>query len=230
MLIDPLVDTGIKPYLVHVGSLLAKNDVATLNSALNPKSIATVVFSSSLWNRLTELLNPPTLPKAIVLTSNRSALTEARFEPQFALPWPDEPLGVRPVIDAIHLLNPPVQTSWQEFEQYAKRYMSVYIGVHFTAAKVGNIPKVFDMVWANGRIVGDAKYLAMVRGSRIPPAKFMEIAGHVWLLNAVKANRTFLVFGNDRRVPELWLEKYARLVKGVEFYFLGSAGELSRLL
>ena len=28
------------------------------------------------------------------------------------------------------------------------------------------------------------------------------------------------MFGNDRRVPELWLEKYGNLVKSVDFYFL----------
>lgn len=39
----------------------------------------------------------------------------------------------------------------------------------------------------------------------------MEIAGHVWLLERTTAQRRFLVFGNQRRVSEWWLEvKYHR--------------------
>ena len=57
----------------------------------------------------------------------------------------------------------------------------------------------------------------------------MEIAGHVWLLGRVAAGRRFLVFGNQREVPEAWLRKYGVLVEGVEFYFLSDDGTLDRL-
>jgi len=56
------------------------------------------------------------------------------------------------------------------------------------------------------------------------------IAEHVWLLENTNADRKFLVFGNDRRVPEQWLERYGPLVRSVEFYFLDDrANGLSRL-
>lgn len=89
--------------------------------------------------------------------------------------------------------------------------------------------KRFDMVSPDGRIVGDAKFLTLVRGKGLPPAKFMEIAGHVWLLERVSASRRFLVFGNQRQVPEWWLKKYAMLVQNIEFYFLDETGAVEKL-
>jgi hypothetical protein len=99
----------------------------------------------------------------------------------------------------------------------------------FAAGCVEGVPKKFDTLSRDSRVVGDAKYLTLVRGERIPPAKFMEIAGHVWLLGRVAAERRFLVFGNQREVPQAWLRKYGVLVQGVEFYFLSDDGTLDRL-
>ena len=85
------------------------------------------------------------------------------------------------------------------------------------------------MVSADCDIVGDAKYLTLVRGQRLPPAKFSVIAEHVWLLEKTGAPMTFLVFGNDRQVPELWLQRYGKLASGVSFYFLSDDGTLEAL-
>jgi hypothetical protein len=41
--------------------------------------------------------------------------------------------------------------------------------------------------------------------------------------------RRFLVFGNQREVPELWLKKYHTLVDDVGFYFLDEGGRLEQL-
>lgn len=38
------------------------------------------------------------------------------------------------------------------------------------------------------------------------------------------APTTFLVFGNDRQVPVLWLQRYGNLASGVAFYFLTDDG------
>jgi len=81
-------------------------------------------------------------------------------------------------------------------------------------------PKRFDMVSPVGDIVGDAKYFTLVCGHRLPPAKFSVIAEHVWLLGKTGAATAFLVFGNDRQVPLLWLKRYGVLVSRVDFYFL----------
>lgn len=82
------------------------------------------------------------------------------------------------------------------------------------------VHKKFDMVSDDGKYIGDAKFFTMVKGKKLPPAKFSVIAEHVWLLENTEAEHKFLVFGNDRRVPEEWLKRYGNLVKSVKFFFL----------
>lgn len=118
---------------------------------------------------------------------------------------------------------------WREFEVFAREKMSKYLGAALSSHKRNGHPKRFDLVSDDGAIVGDAKFLTLVHGKGLPPAKFMEIAGHVWLLERTPATRRFLVFGNQRRVAEWWLEKYGRLPRTVEFYFLSEDGEVEVL-
>ena len=119
--------------------------------------------------------------------------------------------------------------NWREFEELARKIMSQYFGVRLAEKNLKGFPKRFDMVSSNEDIVGDAKFLTLVHKKRLPPAKFMEITGHVWLLEKVNAKRRFLVFGNQRRVPEWWLEKYGNLVQNVEFYFMDNKGNVDKL-
>lgn len=118
---------------------------------------------------------------------------------------------------------------WRGFQESARGVMSSALGVELRERKIPNFPKKFDMVSPDFQFVGDAKYLTLVGGKRTPPAKLMEIAGHVWLLEKVPAMRRFLVFGNQREVSELWLKKYQTLLAGVEFYFLNEDGRLEQL-
>ena len=120
-------------------------------------------------------------------------------------------------------------SDWREFEKFAREKMSQYFGIQLEERKPKGSPKKFDMVSINEDIVGDAKYLTLVHRKRLPPAKFMEIAGHVWLLEKVNAKKRFLVFGNQKHVPEWWLEKYGYLVHNVEFYFIDDKGNIERL-
>lgn len=115
------------------------------------------------------------------------------------------------------------------FEDLARAVMSRHFGVPLAPGQVPGVPKEWDMVSASGDIVGDAKYFTLVHGQRLPPAKFSVIAEHVWLLEETGAPMTFLVFGNDRQVPELWLQRYGKLVSGVSFYFLSDDGALEAL-
>lgn len=115
------------------------------------------------------------------------------------------------------------------FEALARQVMSAHFGVPLTAGEVLGVPKRFDLVSPDRRIVGDAKYLTLVRGQRLLPAKFSVIAEHVWLLEKTGASITFLVFGNDRHVPVLWLQRYGGLISNVDFYFLTDDGVLERL-
>ena len=120
-------------------------------------------------------------------------------------------------------------TNWAEFQQLATEVMSRWFEVELEEREPNGVPKKFDMVSKNGQIVGDAKYLTLVKGKKWPPAKMMEIAGHVWLLEKASAKKRFLVFGNQREVPALWLSKYGSLAQKVEFYFLDDTGQVEEL-
>jgi hypothetical protein len=115
------------------------------------------------------------------------------------------------------------------FEQLAREVMSAHFGVSLTPGEVQGVPKRFGLVSPDKDIVGDAKYFTLIWGQRLPPAKFSIISEHVWLLEKTGVSATFLVFGNDRQVPTLWLQRYGKLASGVSFYFLTDDGVLERL-
>jgi hypothetical protein len=117
----------------------------------------------------------------------------------------------------------------REFEVFARQAVEKYFGKTLPERDVPAVRKRFDYVAEDGSVVGDAKYYTLVQGNRYPPAKMSVIAEHVWLLENVDAEIRFLVFGNDRRVPEMWLKKYGHLVRSVDFFFLNNDGELSQL-
>jgi hypothetical protein len=114
----------------------------------------------------------------------------------------------------------------RNFEALARRIMGEHYGAQLEPRQLPGIPKLFDLVSHDGRIVGDAKYFTMVRGQRLPPAKFSVIAEYVWLLEKTKAPVQFLVFGNDPTVPQLWLTRYGELLSDISFFFLSDQGEL----
>ena len=107
--------------------------------------------------------------------------------------------------------------------------LSKHFETRLSAGRVAGVPKTFDLVSDDCRIVGDAKYFTLVRGERLPPAKFSVIAEYVWLLERTDASNIFLVFGNDKRVPALWLEKYGPLIRNLTFFFLSDDGQLELL-
>ena len=140
----------------------------------------------------------------------------------------DRPVGVK-TSRLISGMRIPNHMDWKQFENHARTWMSQYFGVTLTEKNPMGFPKRFDMVSPDGTIVGDAKFLTLVHGQKLPPAKFMEIAGHVWLLEKTEAVRKFLVFGNQQRVAEWWLEKYGGLKTPVEFFFLDDMGNVTDL-
>lgn len=111
------------------------------------------------------------------------------------------------------------------FENLCRKIVGTYFGVSLSKGMVSGVPTEFDMASSDGKMVGDAKYFTMVRGKGIPPAKFVTISEHVWLLEKTSADRKFLIFGNDRRVPMEWLKRYGHLAKTVEFYFVDARTE-----
>ena len=116
-----------------------------------------------------------------------------------------------------------------QFEALARSVLSEYYGVVLSPGSVRPVPKVFDFVSPDGAVIGDAKYYTRVGGKRQPPAKLATISEHVWLLEKTGAAEKFLVFGNDRLVPIMWLQKYGTLSSGITFYFLTDEGEPEEL-
>jgi len=117
----------------------------------------------------------------------------------------------------------------KDFERFAQMRMSEYFGVDLNYGKKDDWPKLFDLVSKDYGIVGDAKYFSMVRGKFLPSAKLSVISEHVWMLEKIDADKTFLVFGNDIRVPQAWLKRFGRYINSVEFYFLSNDGKLTIL-
>lgn len=115
------------------------------------------------------------------------------------------------------------------FEDFARFHMSTFFKKELTPRKKEGWAKLFDMVSDDYQIVGDAKYMSMVQGKRLPSAKFSVVAEHVWMLEKIDAIIRFLVFGNDKRVPEEWLKRYGKFVHSVKFFFLAEDGNLIRL-
>lgn len=140
-------------------------------------------------------------------------------EPTMSLASPRLGVGAAPVSGA---LTPT------DFEALTRRVLGKRYGTVFSPSTVLGVRKRFDLVSPDGRIVGDAKYYTRVGGVGLPPAKFSVIAEHVWLLEKTAAPVTFLVFGNDRHVPVLWLERYGTLARTVAFYFLTDDGHLEQ--
>ena len=115
------------------------------------------------------------------------------------------------------------------FERLARSVLSQHYAVSLSPRALPGVPKTFDLVSPDSAIVGEAKYYTLVHGTALPPAKFATIAEHVWLLEKTNAREKFLVFGNQRQVPALWLEKHRHLCKGIKFYFLSDQGDLEEL-
>ena len=138
-------------------------------------------------------------------------------------------IGPNPTIRINKATEPASANSSAVFEEQARRVMSGYFGVPLAMGKVAGVPKGFDLVSLDKQVVGDAKFYTMVNGVGLPPAKFATIAEYVWLLEKVTARQKFIVFGNERRVPEEWLKRYGRLLSGIDFYFLHPSGAIERL-
>lgn len=107
--------------------------------------------------------------------------------------------------------------------------MSAYFGKALRQRRKQGWGKTFDLVSDDFQVVVDAKYYTLVKGKSLPPAKFSIIAEHVWMLEKTEAPQKFLVFGNDRRVPQLWLKKYGSLVDSVKFFFIAEDGNVEQL-
>jgi hypothetical protein len=53
--------------------------------------------------------------------------------------------------------------------------MSEHYRTSLEPRRLPGIPRLFDLVSQDGRFVGAAKYFSLVRGQRLPPARFKEV-------------------------------------------------------
>lgn len=111
------------------------------------------------------------------------------------------------------------------FEKYAQQYFSNLFGVdlHERAVMIAGLVRCkFDLVSTEGHYVGDAKWFLHNRNGN--GAKLQAITEYVWLLQKVKADKVFLVFGQDIEVPEQYLRRFRSLTNPLEFYYLDGSG------
>jgi hypothetical protein len=112
----------------------------------------------------------------------------------------------------------------QDFAALAQRVLGDHYDAELRPGAIPGVRKEFALVSDDGQVVGDARYAA-----RVGPERFAAITELVWLLEKTGAPETFLVFGNDRETPRLWLQRYGNLLTTVAFYFLGDDGRLEEL-
>jgi len=118
--------------------------------------------------------------------------------------------------------EPLAATGQATFPAHARRVLSARWGTTLqrrAAALPGGELRPFELVSGNGRIVGDAVWLEG-RGDTTD-AKWAAIAEAVLIVGHVtKADRRFLVFGQDWDVLSRWLARYRLLLDEVEVWFL----------
>lgn len=118
--------------------------------------------------------------------------------------------------------EPMAATGQATFPAHARRVLSARWGTTLqrrTAGLPGGELRAFELVSGNGRIVGDAVWLEG-RGDTTD-AKWAAIAEAVLIVGHVtKADRRFLVFGQDWDVLSRWLARYRLLLDEVEVWFL----------
>ncbi len=109
----------------------------------------------------------------------------------------------------------------KKFETEVRDFLSDKTGLHLMSKEVtfssdANRKHSCDIVSQNNQVVGDAKYL---RNIPIPAAKYDNITAYIHFLQNIEAHTKFLVFGENKELPNRWLKRFENLAEGVEFYF-----------
>jgi hypothetical protein len=127
---------------------------------------------------------------------------------------------------------PPSVSDLQAAERFAafvRGVLSARYGVDLMPHTVPGIRKRFALVSSDYQVIGNAKYVASFGGRGASTTLFALISEDVWLLQKSQAVHTFLVFGNNRQVPLLWLRRHGNLASDVAFFYLAEEGELEFL-
>ncbi len=116
----------------------------------------------------------------------------------------------------------------RRFELKAREVLSKHFQMKLRPKVVQPVNRLFDYVSIDKKFVGDSKYFSL-SGKRIQSTRLSAISENVWFLEKTNAERRFLVFGNTRAVPEVWLTRHGNLIQDVEFYFLDDKNQLERI-
>jgi hypothetical protein len=111
----------------------------------------------------------------------------------------------------------------------ARPILERHLGVRLSTGFAGGTHRRFDFLSPDGPIVGDAWYHEATDDLALPRVDFAAISECAWLLEKVDAKTRFLVFGGNRLVPEVWLQRYSRLELPLAFYFLSDDLRLETL-
>ena len=116
----------------------------------------------------------------------------------------------------------------RRFELEAREVLSKHFQMKLRPKVVQPVNRLFDFVSIDKKIVGDSKYFSM-SGKRIQSTRLSAISENVWFLEKINSERKFLVFGNNRTVPEVWLARHGNLIQNVEFYYLDEQNRLEQI-
>ncbi len=107
------------------------------------------------------------------------------------------------------------------FVEHARVVLSARWGTALdqrVAALPGGVSERFRLVSGNGRLVGEALWLADL-GS--PEHRSAAISESAWVMaHVVNVDRRFLVVGEQRELVGRWLERHGPMLDGVELWFL----------
>jgi len=110
-----------------------------------------------------------------------------------------------------------INIDYKIFQEEARKLLESKWKKKFSERKINirGLEKNFDFVSEDGNYIGDAKFYKNIK---TPSDKFSNIAEYVWLLEKTKADKKFLIFGKDVKIPERWLDRFG-YITDVEFYF-----------
>lgn len=114
--------------------------------------------------------------------------------------------------------KPNDKMSFRQFEIDARKFLSKHWSVELKEreVKIGDASKKFDFVSEDQSFVGDAKFMKNIP---VPAAKWSHISECIWLLQKTRAKRKFMLFGQDKEIPERYLKRWSSIVTDIEFYF-----------
>jgi hypothetical protein len=111
-------------------------------------------------------------------------------------------------------------------QEIARRALDQRFGQALSPRAIGDVPRRFDFVSADGSVVGSFQPPSDAPSAQ---ASLAAISQEVWLLEKSGAREPVLVFASDRLVALEWIARFGHLAGAVRFFFLSDDGRLDEL-